>query len=248
MNEEIKDMYLLNNPNNKDTLRLFCFPYAGGGASVFSNWSKVFPQNIGIYPIQYPGRENRIIEEPIEKMEVLISEIFNSIKKYLVGTDFILFGHSLGTKVIYELTLKIEKELNITPKAIIISAGKAPFYKEKKPIYYLNDEKFINELKRFSGTPEEVLSNKEVMEIFLPMLRADFKIDETYCKKNVEKINVPILGFMGTKDNELTLEELRGWKNVTTKHFSYRMIEGGHMFININQEKVIKSILGYLNL
>ncbi|GAA0736782.1 thioesterase II family protein [Clostridium oceanicum] len=246
MREKKDSLYLSNNPKSKDKLRLFCFPYAGGGSSVFRKWTNMFPSDVGVYPIQYPGRENRIGEKPIKKMEDLIEKIYDSIKDYLKDVPFVFFGHSLGTKIIYELTLKIERELNIKPKALIVSAGRAPFYLESKPIYHLKDDEFVKELKRFSGTPKEILSNKDLMKIFIPMLRADFQIDETYIKKNLEKLDVPILGFMGTKDEEMTLKELKDWEKVTKKTFKYEMIEGGHLFINTNKESVISSITKYL--
>ena len=133
------------------------------------------------------------------------------------------------------------------PSGIIISGGKAPCFKEENPIYHLDDIDFIKGINRYSGTPEEIIQNIEIMKIFLPMLRADFMIDETYQRKEIEKIDVPILGLMGTDDKELKIEELKKWEEYTTKDFQYRYVEGGHMFINTNTELVAKEISGFIN-
>ncbi|WP_395424703.1 thioesterase II family protein [Streptococcus suis] len=223
------------------------FPYAGGGASVFRKWGKLF-SNIRLYAVQYPGRENRMSEEPIKDFDILLNEVFKNLIK-IIDDDrpYYLFGHSLGTKLVYELTLRIMNDSMKKPSGIIVSGGKAPCFKEENPIYHLDDIDFIKGINRYSGTPEEIIQNIEIMKIFLPMLRADFMIDETYQRKEIEKIDIPILGLMGTDDKELKIEELKKWEEYTTKDFKYRYIEGGHMFINTNTELVAKEISSFIN-
>lgn len=236
---------------NKDVVnekaKLIAFPYAGGGVSVFRKWEKYF-DNIKLYAAQYPGRENRMSEEPINEFNVLLNEVYQNIKSIIDDdTLYYLFGHSLGTKLVYELTLRIINDSIKKPSGIIVSGGRAPCFKEKNPIYHLDDIDFIKGINRYSGTPEEIIQNMEIMKIFLPMLRADFMIDETYQRKEIEKIDIPILGLMGTDDKELKIEELKKWEEYTTKDFKYRYIEGGHMFINTNTELVAKEISSFIN-
>lgn len=236
---------------NKDVVnekaKLIAFPYAGGGVSVFRKWEKYF-DNIKLYAAQYPGRENRMSEEPINEFNVLLNEVYQNIKSIINDdTLYYLFGHSLGTKLVYELTLRIINDSIKKPSGIIVSGGRAPCFKEKNPIYHLDDIDFIKGINRYSGTPEEIIQNMEIMKIFLPMLRADFMIDETYQRKEIEKIDIPILGLMGTDDKELKIEELKKWEEYTTKDFKYRYIEGGHMFINTNTELVAKEISSFIN-
>ncbi|MGL5440738.1 MAG: thioesterase II family protein [Filifactoraceae bacterium] len=133
------------------------------------------------------------------------------------------------------------------PKGIIVSAGKAPCFKEENPIYNLNDNDFIKGINRYSGTPKEIIQNIDVMKIFLPMLRADFILDETYIKKDIVKIDVPIFGLMGTEDTELSVEQLKKWEDYTSKDFSYKYIEGGHMFLNTNTEMLAKEINNFID-
>ena len=200
---------IINKSIISENARLIMFPYAGGGASVFRKWGKLF-SNIRLYAVQYPGRENRMSEEPIKDFDILINEVFKNLIK-IIDDDrpYYLFGHSLGTKLVYELTLRIMNDSMKKPSGIIVSGGKAPCFKEENPIYHLDDIDFIKGINRYSGTPEEIIQNIEIMKIFLPMLRADFMIDETYQRKEIEKIDIPILGLMGTDDEEFKIEELK---------------------------------------
>lgn len=230
---------------NEDSY-IFMFPYAGGSASVFKKW-QVYFKGFEVFAAQYPGRENRINEKPIDKFDEILSNLYDSISKFIfTGSRYYLFGHSLGTKIVYELVLKIKENKLRMPEGIIVSAGKAPCFKEENPIYYLEDDEFIKGINRFSGTPSEIIENNDIMKIFLPMLRADFILDETYVNPNITKIDVPILGLMGTEDKELTIEELLKWKEYTSQDFSYKYIEGGHMFINTNTEKVASEIKKFI--
>lgn len=238
---------IINKSIISENARLIMFPYAGGGASVFRKWGKLF-SNIRLYAVQYPGRENRMSEEPIKDFDILINEVFKNLIKIIdYDRPYYLFGHSLGTKLVYELTLRIMNDSMKKPSGIIVSGGKAPCFKEENPIYHLDDIDFIKGINRYSGTPEEIIQNIEIMKIFLPMLRADFMIDETYQRKEIEKIDIPILGLMGTDDEEFKIEELKKWEEYTTKDFKYRYIEGGHMFINTNTELVAKEISSFIN-
>ncbi|PWV48720.1 surfactin synthase thioesterase subunit [Finegoldia magna] len=239
---------------NKDTYKenkkanLFIFPFAGGGVSVFRKWGDQF-NNIGVYVAQYPGRESRFGERAIDNIDELVYELFYSLRENLdTQTPYYLFGHSMGTKIVYELTLRIKESDLPNPKGIIISAGRAPCYKEPNPIYHLDDEGFIEGLRRYDGTPDEILDNKDLISIFLPTLRADFIIDEDYQDKKYEKVDSNILGLMGDIDEEMKLDELLKWSEYTTKSFSYKYIPGKHMFVNTSENNVIEAIKEFVGL
>ncbi|HEK9936947.1 TPA: thioesterase, partial [Streptococcus equi subsp. equi] len=159
---------------------LFVFPFAGGGVSSFRRWGNQF-KDINLFVAQYPGRENRFSEKAISNIEELVKGLFEDLKMtFDFNSPYYFFGHSMGTKIAYELALKIKENGLPNPNGIIISAGRAPCYKEPNPIYHLDDEGFIEGLRRYDGTPNEILDNKDLIGIFLPTLRADFIIDEDY--------------------------------------------------------------------
>jgi putative non-ribosomal peptide synthesis thioesterase type II len=237
----------INSYIEEDNATLFIFPFAGGGVSSFRKWGEKF-EHIKVLVAQYPGRENRFGEKAVSDIGELVENLFEEIKDKLdVKKPYYLFGHSMGSKVVYELALRIKESRLPNPNGIIISAGRAPCYKEPNPIYHLSDEGFIEGLRRYDGTPNEILDNKDLISIFLPTLRADFIIDEDYQDLEGEKIDSKILGLMGDIDEEMELEELLRWQDYTTKEFSYKYIKGKHMFVNTSPESVIKAIKGFVD-
>ncbi|MBL7564518.1 thioesterase [Staphylococcus saccharolyticus] len=239
--------YLINDKNNCDK-SILLFPYAGGGSNIYKDWTSAF-QNFDVIRILYPGRESRFSESPVTNLKKLTNDNYEEmLESFNFNNPYYLFGHSMGTKVVYELTLRIQNNNQLpNPKGIIISAGRAPCFMEPKPIYHLDETGFIEGLKGYGGTPVEVLENKELMTLFLPMLRADFIIDEKYQNLNQKQLESPILALMGTKDEQMELYELLEWENYTTKSFKYEYIEGGHMFINNNAEEAIVKIKEFIN-
>ena len=242
--------WFINFANNeyKDNYKkaIIIFPYAGGGAYSFKKWQDYF-LDTQIYVAQYPGRENRVNEKPINNFDDMLINLYEEIKQIIdLYDDYYLLGHSLGTKFVYELALKIQSDKKTMPNGMIISAGKAPCFKELNPIHKLNDKEFIKEMGRFSDKPLEIMKNIEFMKIFLPTLKADFYLAETYLNTKIVAVESPIMGLMGTEDKELTIEELVKWGDYTYKGFSYHFIEGGHMFINNNLEKVVEKVRLFL--
>lgn len=220
-------------------LRIFCLPYAGGGASVFRNWSDYLPDFIDICPIQLPGREDRILESAIKDMDELVDILKKEIHDYL-DLPYIIFGHSLGARIGFELTRSLINEYGIKPLQLIVAGSRAPEIPEPNPLHHLPDDKFIKELKRFSGTPEEVLDNKDLMGIFIPSLRADFSIDETWIFLEDEPLEIPITAFYGTDDPEASKKEISGWENHTSSDFELIPVKGEHFFINDEQDSFLK--------
>ena len=113
---------------------------------------------------------------------------------------------------------------------------------EPKPLHHLSDTKFIEELKRFAGTPAAVLENKQLMEVFLPILRADFTVDETYVFQEKAPLDCPITAFVGADDPEAKEEEMKAWKDHTSGAFKLEILEGDHFFLQTQREPLLEHI------
>ena len=232
----IRDSFALDN-----VIRLFCFAYAGGGASVFRQWQVNFPGQIEVCPVQLPGRENRISEPLITNLDELVDIASVELAPYL-GSPFVFYGHSIGARIAFELARNIRRKLGIRPCCLIVSGSRAPHIPEPNPLHHLSDNEFMNELRRFSGTPEAVLQSKELMEMFIPILRADFSIDETYVYSEDLPLDCPIFVFGGTEDVEAKIDELKGWADHTSEEVSLEMIRGGHFFLQTERNILLRSI------
>lgn len=233
--------WLLSCPAPQDKLRLFCLPYAGGGASIYREWAKFLPADVGVYPIQLPGRENRITEPPLYAMSELIAAVSQAIVPYL-ERPFVFFGHSLGARMAFELARHLRRRWNIRPCRLIVAGSRAPHLAEPKPLHQLPDAEFIQELRRFSGTPETILQNRELMDLFMPVLRADFTVDETYVYSAESPLACPISAFGGTEDLEASREEMEAWAGHTCGVFTVELVRGNHFFLQTGRELLLRSV------
>lgn len=238
--------YFRTNSQDKGRVRLFCFPYAGGGASVFRSWQGFLGDKVEVLPAHYKGHEDRITDKPISSMKELVDDIYEELK-YLADRPFFMFGHSVGSRVSYELSLRFEKEDNKYFKGLMVSAGLAPDRPEISPIYDLPDKEFYIGLNKYNKTPEEIYSDKALWNIFEPILRADFKLADTYYNPHETRLSVPILGLRGTKDLEVSSEDILEWGRYTKKGFQSENIEGAHLFIDTNPQPLLKEIKSFIN-
>lgn len=218
---------------------LYCFPYAGGGASVFRNWKYKLGDSVKVCPIQLPGREERISEKPYVNMDVLAADLADIIASR--NNEFIIFGHSMGTKIAYEVEKRLEIMGRIA-KLLIVSGGRAPHIQELNPIYNLSDDEFKQGIIRFNGMPKEIIQNKELFEFFLPVMRADFTLDESYKLEDAKILKTPIMALWGKEDKEGNFEEIIKWKEYTESYFKECSFQGEHFFIRVDEKSVLKEI------
>lgn len=224
-------------------LRLFCFPYAGGGASVFSTWPHGLPLEIAVAGMQLPGRESRVAEEPFTRLAPLLEAIVADLSPPL-DPPFAFFGHSMGALIAFELTRHLRRQGAPLPIHLLLSADRAPHLPSRSaPIHHLETGEFLTELRRLNGTPETVLANRELMEFLVPALRADFAICETYVYSPEDALDCPISCFGGRGDSEATREELIEWCLHTRGPFALHMLPGDHFYLHHSRQILLKAIL-----
>jgi medium-chain acyl-[acyl-carrier-protein] hydrolase len=229
-------------PNPQASKRIFCFPYAGAGASVFRNWSNKFSPDIEIYFIQLPGREGRMREPLFTKLAPLVKTLAKVLLPYL-DLPFTFFGHSMGALVSFEVALLLRRNYNISPKHLFVSGRQAPqIRKQNPPIHQLPDNLFIEELRRYNGTPEAILQNLELLSLFLPILRADFAINDTYVYSSDTPLICPITAFGGLQDWGVSRGDIAAWQCQTSSNFSMYMFPGDHFFLKNECDQLLAII------
>ncbi|MDZ7959069.1 MAG: thioesterase II family protein [Aulosira sp. DedQUE10] len=233
-------------PNPQAALRLFCFPYAGGSSLIFRTWADFLPPCIEVCAIELPGRGRQMRLPPYNKIELLVDAIASNTHPYL-DKPFAFFGHSMGGLVSFELTRLLRKRYGIVPARLFVSGRRAPQIPDSEPpIHYLPEIAFIEELRHLNGTPREVLENAELMQLFLPILRADFAVLETYTYTPKPPLECPITVFGGLQDSEVGCDELQAWQEQTKAGFNLQLFHGDHFFLHSAQSLLLEKLAKYL--
>ena len=224
-------------------VRLFCFPHAGGGASLFHGWADRLPPAVEVCPVQFPGRETRFGETPFTRLGPLVCALVEALLPHL-DRPFAFFGHSLGALLGFELARRLRRERRLEPVRLFASACAAPQgWGGGSALHALPDAAFRKELRRLGGTPPAVLDNEELMAILLPALRADFALCETYAYTEDEPLSCPITALGGLRDRIVSPARLGAWRRQTTGEFRLQMLPGDHFFPQTDPESLL-AVLG----
>lgn len=228
--------------NPQARLRLFCFPYGGGGAAAFRTWQNHFPATVEVCPVQIPGREGRLNEPRATRLISLVEDIAESLSE-LFDKPFAFFGHSLGALIAFELARQLRRDHSAQPVHLFASGRRAPHIPDSSPhIYNLPAHEFIAALSRRSYVPKEILERPRLLEFVTPTLRADYEMVQTYAYKPEAPFDFPITAFGGTEDVDETAEHIEAWKSQTHASFTLHMFPEGHFFVQSSQPALLQVI------
>jgi medium-chain acyl-[acyl-carrier-protein] hydrolase len=181
-------------------------------------------------------------DPPFTQASQLVNVLGEELQPYF-DMPFAFFGHSMGALIAFELARKLRRSRGPMPVRLFLSGRRAPHLPPARPpIYHLPEAEFRQEVRLLQGTPEEVLSNEELMQILLPVLRADFSVCETYVYSAEEPLDLPLSVFGSDNDPEVNRDELEAWRSQTTGAVSLRIFEGNHFFLHPMQSALIKAI------
>jgi len=224
------------------TVRLFCIPYAGGGANVFADWHKALPDYVEVCLITLPGREERLRELPYTRMPLMIKALWRGIHE-LLDMPCVFFGHSMGALIAFELAhYAQQKEIDV-PSHLVVGGHRAPHLPSREgPMHALSEESFIDKLREYSGTPELLLTHPDFQKIYMPLLRADFAVCETYQYQSRGALNCPITVLSGNADPDTNAFEVASWKDHTVSTLKQKEFKGNHFFIHDSHKQVLSSV------
>ncbi|MEC9374969.1 MAG: thioesterase domain-containing protein [Pseudomonadota bacterium] len=212
-------------------IRLFCFPYAGGGSSIYRNWSNSVPDSIEIAAVQLPGREWRIEEPLMSSINALANDALEGISSYL-DKPFALLGTSMGGTLIFELARRLREEGLPEPLCLVPCACGAPHLPEPEPLHKMSDKNLLAEIREYGAMPEEIQQHPELEEMLLPLIREDCKAHETYvCDHNIP-FDYPIWVYGGLYDKTFERTRLDAWSEHTNAKCQTHMVDGGHLFVD----------------
>ena len=245
MSDQVGDTWLVRRgaPGPAVRTRLFCFPYAGVGASAYRLWSTGLPPALEVCAVQLPGRESRFREPPLDRIDAAVAALVPVIG---ANSDlpFAFFGHSMGAVVATELTLALAAAGAPLPQHLFISARRPPEVADPDtPLSGLPDAAFVAEIqRRYGGIPAEVMQDAEMMALLLPSLRADMTALETHAPTRPTRIPVPLSVFGGTLDRRVPPAHLEAWRDTAAAGLRLRMFPGDHFYINPCRAEVLAEV------
>ena len=209
--------------------RLFCLPHAGGGASIYRHWGAALHPLAEVWAVQLPGREERIREPRFYSIDKLVDALLEAEEnRGCFDEPYVLFGHSMGAKIAYELTRRLEQQ-GRPPRALLVSGSRPVNLPAGRQISRLPDGPFTEELRHLAGTPEAILRDEEFMAMYRPLLRADFAMDEGYRHDTV--LRTPLAAFAGREDSEVDGGLLAAWRTLSSGPFLCRTMAGDHFYL-----------------
>jgi medium-chain acyl-[acyl-carrier-protein] hydrolase len=211
-------------------LQIFCLPHAGGNSMHFRAWNWLAPY-ARVVPVDLPGHGSRLREPLVQDWDRLAGDLTATIAAQVDG-PYVLFGHSLGSLLAFDVSHRmLSRGL---PPALLVAAGRngpsaAPAY---RPIHELPDARFIGALHKLGGMPEGLLHQTELLQMFLPVLRADLRLAERYARPPAPALPLPIMAFAGGADPMTDDLGMLAWKQETTSTCELVFLDGGHFFLD----------------
>ncbi len=225
-------------------IRLLCVPHAGGGAATYRHWNDHLPPDIDLYTLSLPGRESRLEEVPFTSMPALLNAMGDPIRAWsdtAPRLPYALLGHSMGALIAFELA-GLLAESGRPPAAVIVSGHAAPHLPSNRQLHLLPDAEFIAEVVRDSGAPIPALDDPDLRDLYLPALRADFELTETYRLTAARPLDCPLITWCGDADSGVTRQEVEQWAGFSRAKSRHRVFPGGHFFARDNPAPVLDSL------
>ncbi|MCW8177630.1 thioesterase II family protein [Verminephrobacter aporrectodeae] len=214
-------------------IRLYCLPCAGGSAELYRDWNGLLPEWIKVCPIELPGRGRRFGEPLCNDAKTLAAKLIAST---LTGIPdpFILFGHSMGALLAYEMAQQLQAAGTRQPALLILSSREPPHCRSRvdpsRSQWPVSD--FLKQVRRYGGLSQALEDSPELLELFLPVLRNDFALLDRYCFEASAPLASPLFVVGGDEEPDFRLEQLQEWKRYSHCWIGARCFKGGHFYLN----------------
>jgi pyochelin biosynthetic protein PchC len=227
-------------------LRLICFPHAGGAASAFRTWPEHLPDDVEVLAACYPGRESRLAEPPIDRMDVLVARFTDTVLP-LLDRPVALFGHSMGASVAHELAIRLGRRPEAMIAGLFVS-GRVPPHRLRPldPGRLTGEKALLEEIRRLGHENMALYEDPEIRELILPAVMADYRVVASYRPGARETVRTPITAYGGDSDPEVSVEDVRAWSAATSSAFDHRVFPGGHFYLRSQERPVVEDIANRL--
>lgn len=234
-------------PNTSAAVRLFCLPFAGGGASTYHAWPSAFPREVEICAVQLPGRESRMHERRIASAPALAQALVDAIEPYL-DRQFALFGYSMGALLAFETARALRRRRLPMPAHLFVAAMHAPHVPGTvPPLSRLPPDQLVRAVRSHYQPPEDVFHIPELLELYLPILRDDMALVDDYVYQDEPPLSCAIDAYVGEHDRSTSVEANRRWREQTTGAFAQSIFPGSHFFLRDELPALQRHVAGRLD-
>ncbi|MBL1103062.1 thioesterase [Streptomyces sp. 5-8] len=227
-------------------VRLFCFPHAGGAASYFFPWSRSLPADIEVLAVQYPGRQDRRSEPCIRAVPELADRIHAAIRPRL-AQPFAFFGHSMGAVLAFEVASRIARDEGVAPAHLFVSGRRAPSRVRHEELHRAGTAALVAEVRALGGTDPRVLADKDLLDLVLPTIRADYTAIETYRFDSAPPLSCDVTAMVGDSDPKASIDDTAAWSQHTLGRFDLRIFPGDHFYLDECRAGVLDVIASALS-
>jgi surfactin synthase thioesterase subunit len=227
-------------------VQLLCFPHAGGVAGFYGPLAAALAPEVDVLAVQYPGRQDRFQERLVDSVTELADGIAEAARP-LLHRPTAFFGHSMGAAVAYEVALRLEAGAH-TLRTLFVSGQRTPSADRDNGIHALPDDRLAAELRRLGATDPDILAHRELLDVLLPTVRADYRAIETYRRADEPPLDCPVVALTGTADPYVTVPEAAGWAGLTRRDFEFHALSGEHFYLDAQRDRVCEILRRRLTL
>jgi len=234
-------------------VNLICFPHAGAGPGVYALWGRFLSNDLSFYPVHYPMREKRKLESLPDTIQELARTFVQDNEQLWVEKPFAIYGHCMGSIIAYEVAKAVKELYNVRPILVIVSSSLAPNCTIEQQIdETMNVKQIAKFFAELNYMDDSLIEDEMYANYFLPVLKADYLLQQKYVDVYFKKLDCPLLVLYGENDIQIDKNKLSDWKQFSSSEVLFESIEGGHFFVNkeniikflpMLQEKILKKLI-----
>jgi pyochelin biosynthetic protein PchC len=225
-------------------LRLVCFPHAGGSASVYRSWPNRLPDDVELLAAQYPGRQDRLREPCVDRMDRLATLVTGALLPFL-DRPLALFGHSMGASLAHEVAVRLERLHGAEIVTLFVSARLPPRHHRPRDVHQ-DDETLLADVRMLDPVNSAVLDDPDMRELMLPVIRADYQVADSYRPAN-PLVRAPVVAYLGDADPTVGAGQLRAWAEITHAGFALVEFPGDHFYLVPGEAELVADIAARLD-
>jgi surfactin synthase thioesterase subunit len=229
------------------TLRLICFPYAGGTPSVYRDWEEHLGDHVQVVPVLLPGRGLRLRERPYQSIGPLAGDIATALTEHGLTREYAMFGHSMGALLAYEVACELRERGEAEPRHLFVSGSRAPHLYGDRADHRLPDEALLRVVRDLGGLSGSESVGGAYLQRRLPVLRADLGVCENYRWRPRPPLGCPMTAFSATDDPIATPVQVEAWREYTSGSLLRRHLAGDHFYLTgASRHRLLRELRGEL--